>query len=139
MFKCYTQYVSKFGKISSGERTEKIQFSFQSQRRAMQCRIVQNCRNQCRIVLTSQTSKIYQVSAVCELRTSRCTSLVQKRQRNLRSHCQHLLDHLESKTVQKKTSTFVSLTTLKPLTVWITTNYAKFLKRLEYQTTFPVS
>ena len=27
------------------------------------------------------------------------------------------------------------LTTPKPLTVWITTNYGKFLKRWEYQTT----
>ena len=27
----------------------------------------------------------------------------------------------------------------KPLTVWITTNCRKFLKRWEYQVTFPVS
>ena len=32
-----------------------------------------------------------------------------------------------------------SLTTLKLLTVWITTNCGKFLKRWEYQTTWPVS
>ena len=38
----------------------------------------------------------------------------------------------------RKTSTS-SLTTLKPLTVWITRNCAKFLKRLEYQTTLPAS
>ena len=30
-----TQYASKFGKLSSGHRTRKGQFSFQSQRRAM--------------------------------------------------------------------------------------------------------
>ena len=40
---------------------------------------------------------------------------------------------------QKKTSTSVSVTTLKPLTVWITTNCGKFLKRWEYQTTLPAS
>ena len=28
---------------------------------------------------------------------------------------------------------------LKPLIVWITTNYGKFLKRWEYQTTLPAS
>ena len=28
---------------------------------------------------------------------------------------------------------------LKPLTVWITANYRKFLKRWEYQTTLPAS
>ena len=33
--KGYTQYASKFGKLSSGHRTGKGQFSFQSQRRAM--------------------------------------------------------------------------------------------------------
>ena len=33
--KCYTQYASKFGKLSSGHRTGKGQFSFQSQRKAM--------------------------------------------------------------------------------------------------------
>ena len=39
----------------------------------------------------------------------------------------------------RKTSTSVSLTTLKPSTVWIITNCGKFLKRLEYQTTLPAS
>ena len=33
--KVLTQYASKFGKLSSGHRTGKVQFSFQSQRRAM--------------------------------------------------------------------------------------------------------
>ena len=33
----------------------------------------------------------------------------------------------------------VSLTTLKPLTVWIMTKSGKFLKRWEYQTTLPTS
>ena len=34
---------------------------------------------------------------------------------------------------------FASLTRLKSLTVWITTNYGKFFKRWEYQTTVPAS
>ena len=33
--RCCTQYASKFGKLSSGHRTGKGQFSFQSQRKAM--------------------------------------------------------------------------------------------------------
>ena len=33
--KCCTQYARKFGKLSSGPRTEKGQFSFQSQRKPM--------------------------------------------------------------------------------------------------------
>ena len=39
----------------------------------------------------------------------------------------------------RKTSTSASLTTRKPLTVWITTNCGKILKRWEYQTTLPAS
>ena len=33
--KCCIQYASKFGKLSSGHRSGKGQFSFQSQRKAM--------------------------------------------------------------------------------------------------------
>ena len=40
---------------------------------------------------------------------------------------------------KKKKSISVSLTTLKPLTVWITTNCGNILKRWEYQTTLLVS
>ena len=39
----------------------------------------------------------------------------------------------------RKTSIFALLTMPKPLAVWITTNCGKFLKRWEYQTTWPVS
>ena len=39
----------------------------------------------------------------------------------------------------RKTSTSTSLTMPKPLTVWITTNYGKFWKRWEHQTTWPAS
>ena len=34
LWKCCTQYASKFGKLSSGHKAEKIQFSFQSHRKA---------------------------------------------------------------------------------------------------------
>jgi len=39
----------------------------------------------------------------------------------------------------RKTYSSASLTTLKPLTVWITINYGQFFKRQEYQTTLPAS
>ena len=39
----------------------------------------------------------------------------------------------------RKTSTSASLTMLKPLAVWITTNCGKFFRRWEYQTTWPAS
>ena len=39
----------------------------------------------------------------------------------------------------KKTSTYASLTMLKPLTVWMTTDCGKFFKKWDYQTTLPAS
>ena len=39
----------------------------------------------------------------------------------------------------KKTYISALFTTPKPLTVWITTNYGKFLKRWEHQATCPAS
>ena len=60
-----------------------------------------------------------------------------------RSNSQYQLDHRKSKGIKKKTtktpSTSASLTMLKPLTVWITTNCGKFLKRWECQITLPAS
>ena len=40
--------------------------------------------------------------------------------------------------LENSRKTSVLLTTLKPLTMWITTNCGKFLKRWEYQTTLQV-
>ena len=45
---------------------------------------------------------------------------------------------LEKQESTRKTST-TFLTMTKPLTVWITANSGKFLKRWEYQTTWPAS
>ena len=75
----------------------------------------------------AQNSPI-QASTVRELWTSRCSSWILKKQRNQRSNCQHLLDHQKNKS-SRKTSTFALLTTPKPLTVWITTNW-KILKEM---------
>ena len=49
LWKCCTQYASKFGKLSIGHRTGKGQFSSQSQREAM---------NYCTIALISHASKV---------------------------------------------------------------------------------
>ena len=46
---------------------------------------------------------------------------------------------LKKQESSRKTSTSALLIMQKPLTVWITTNCGKFLKRGEYQTTWPAS
>ena len=81
----------------------KTQFSFQSQRRAIpkNIKLPYNCIHfTCQQVYAQNPSR--QASAVPKLRTSRCTSWVQKRQRNQRSNCQPPLDHGESKEVPEK-------------------------------------
>ena len=112
LWKCYTQYVSKFGKLNSGHRTGKGQFSFQSQRKAMP-------KN---VQTTAQLHLSHMLAAFL----------------NHRSNCQHPLDHRKNKS-SRKTSTSSLLTNSKPLTVWITTNCEKFFKRWEYQTTWSAS
>ena len=77
-------------------------------------------------------------SAVHELRTSRCSVWIEKRQRNQRSNC-HICWIIEKQGNSRNTSTSASLTMLKLLMVWITTNCGKFFKRWEYQTTLPAS
>ena len=54
LWKCCTQYVRKFGKLSSGHRTGKGQFSFQSQGKAMP----KNVHNDHTIALISHASKV---------------------------------------------------------------------------------
>ena len=46
---------------------------------------------------------------------------------------------IEKAKSSRKTSTSALLTTLKPLTMWITTNSEKFFKRWEYQATLSAS
>ena len=55
LWKCCTQYASKFGKLSSDQRTRKGQFSFQSQRKAMP---KSEYSNYCTIALISQASQL---------------------------------------------------------------------------------
>ena len=54
LWKCYIQYVSKFGKLSSGHRTGKGQFSFQSQKKAN----AKQCSNYRTVALISHASKV---------------------------------------------------------------------------------
>ena len=54
LLKCSTQYASKFGRLRSGHRTGKGQFSFQSQRKAMP----KNAQNYRTVALISHASKV---------------------------------------------------------------------------------
>ena len=59
--------------------------------------------------------------------------------REIRDQIATTIGSYEKQGNSRKTTTSVSLTMLKLLTVWITTNCGKFSKRWHYQTTLPVS
>ena len=88
LLKCYTQYASKYGKLGSGCRTGKGQFSFQSQTKAMPKNVQTTTLLHSFIHQQSNAqNSLSWTSTVHEPRTSRCSSWIQKRQRNQRSNC----------------------------------------------------
>ena len=127
---CSFTHASKFGKLSSGHRTGKGHFSFQSQRRAMPKNVQttgqlhsfytlgRKCSKSFKSGFNSRWAKNFQMYKLDlekaeELEIKLPTSIgSQKKQENSR-----------------KTSTSASLTMLKPLTLWITTNW-KILKEM---------
>ena len=141
LWKCYTQYASTFRKLSSGHRTGKGQFSFQSQRNNN----AKDYSNYRTIAFISHASKVMLKIFQAGLQQYMNWELpyVQTRFRKGRGTRDQIANICwiiaKSREFQKILSTSASLTTLKPLTVWITANCGKFLKRWEYQTTFPAS
>ena len=102
------------------------------------------CSNYCIIALISHASKV--IFKILQVRLqqymNRWLPDVQagfRKGRGNRDQIAKALDHWKSKRVPEKISTSASLTTPKPLTVWIITNCGKFFKRWEYQTTWPAS
>ena len=125
--KCCTQYVSTFGKLSRGHRTGKCQFSLQSQGRAMpnkQTKKSSNCQISALIFHANKVMfKI--VQARVQQYVNRELPDVQagfRKGRGTRTNCQHPVGSQKKQGNTRKSSTSVSLTTLKPLTVWIITN-----------------
>ena len=136
LLKCCTQYASKFGKLSSGHRTRKGQFSFQSQRKAMP----KECSNYLTIALISHTSEV--MLKILQARLQQYVTMnFQMFKLDLEKTKEPEIKLPTSAGSSKKQESFrktsisALLTMPKPLTVWITINCGKFFKRWEYQTT----
>ena len=133
LWKCCTQYASKLGKRSSGHRTRKGQFSFQSQRKAMP----KNAQTTTQLHSSHTLVKILQTRLQQYMNRELPDVLEKAEEPEIK-----LPTSAESSKKQensRKTSISVLLTMPKPLTVWITINCGKFWKRREYQTTWPAS
>ena len=137
LWKCCTQYASKFGKLSSGHRTGKGQFSFQSQRKAMP----KNAQTTTQLHSPHTLVMFKILQARLQQYVNRELPDVQagfRKGRGTRDQIANICWSIEkAREFQKNISAL--LTMPKPLTVWITINYGQFWKRWEYQTTWPAS
>ena len=100
LWKCCTQYVSKFGKLSSDNRTGKGQSSFQSQRK----RNAKECSNYCTTALISQASEVMLkiLQARLQQYVNQIFKLVLEKAEEPESNFQHLFDHQKRKRVPEK-------------------------------------
>ena len=130
LWKCCTQYASKFGQLSSGHRTGKGQFSFQSERKAM----LENAQT------TTQLHSSHTLANYCSKfskpgfnRTWTMNFQILKLDLEKSEEPEIKLPTYAGSSKKqessKKTSTSTLLAMPKPLTVWITTNW-KILKEM---------
>ena len=137
-FKWCLQYVSKFGKLSSGHRNRKGQFSFQSQRKAVPKNVQITAQLHSSHMLANLGSKSFNLGFSSSWTESfQMYKLSLEKAEEPETKLPTFAGSWRKQENFRKTST--SLTTLKPSTVWITTNCGKFLKIWEYHTTLPVS
>ena len=125
LFKCCTQYASKYGKLSIGHRPGKGQFLFQYQRRATSKNV------QTITQLHSHASKVMLkiLQAKLQQYVKRELPDVQaefRKGRGTRDQTANICWIIEKQESSRKTSISALLTMSKPLTVWITINCGKF-------------
>ena len=118
LWKCCTQYASKFGKLSSGHRTGKRQFSFQPQRKAMPKNAQTTVQLHSSHTLVKQCSKFSKPGFSNTWTVNfQMFKLDLEKSEEPEITLPKLLDHTKSKRIPEKTSTSASLTKWKPLTV----------------------
>ena len=140
LWKCYTQYASKFRKQQRPQDWKRSVFIPVPKKGN-----VKECSKYCTIALISHVSKV--MLKILQVRHehygNRELPDVQagfRKGRGTRDQIANICWIIEkAREFQKKTSLSALLTIPKPLTVWITTNCGIFLKRWEYQTTLSAS
>ena len=139
LLKFCTQDISTFWKLSSGHRTGKGQFSFQSQRRA----IPKNVQPTIQMYLFHKLARLYSKSFKLVFSSTwtnfQMYKLDSEKAEEPEIKFSTFVGSWKKQMNSRKTSISASLTMLKFLSVWITTNCGKFLKRWEYQTTLSIS
>ena len=126
LLKCCAQYASKFGKLSSGHRTGKGPIPKKGN--------AKECSNYHTIALISHISKV--MLKILQARLQQYVNheladfkLVLEKVEEPEIKLPTFAGSSKKQESSRKTSTSASLTTPKPLTVWITTNW-KILKEM---------
>ena len=127
LWKCCTQYASKFGKFSSGHRTGKGQFSFQSQRKATPKNAQTTALLHSSHMLVKWCSKFSKPGfSNTWTMNFQMFKLVLEKAEEPEITLSTSAGSLKKQENSRKTSISALLTIPKPLTVWITTNCGKF-------------
>ena len=130
LLKCCSQYVGKFGKLSSGHRTGKCQFSFQSQRKAIPKNVQTTAQLYSSHMLVNQCSKFSKPGfSNTWIMKFQMFKLVLEKAEAPEIKLPTSVGSSKKQESSRKTSTSALLTTPKSLIVWITTNW-KILKKM---------
>ena len=127
LWKCCTQYASKFGKLSSGHRTGKGQFSFQSQRKEMPKNAQTTAQLHSSHMLVKQCSKFSKpgFSNMWTVNFHMFKLVLEKAEEP-----EIKLPTSDGSSKKQESSRKISISSLltmpKPLTVWIIINCGKF-------------
>ena len=133
-------YVCEIWKLSSGHRTGKAQFSFQSQRKAVPKNAQTTTQLHSSHTLVKYCSKFSKPGFSNTWTVNfQMFKLVLEKAEEPEIKLPTTAWSLKKQESSRETSMSALLTMPKPLTVWITINCGKFWKRWECQTTWPAS
>ena len=140
LWKCCIQYARKFGELSSGHRTGKGQFSFQSQRKAMPKNAQTTAQLHSSHMLAKWCSKFSKPGFNGTWTVnSQMFKLVLEKAEKPEIKLPTSAASSKKQESSRKTSISALLTMPKPLTIWITTNYGKFFEEMGIPDTWPAS
>ena len=130
LWRCCTQYASKFGKLSSGHRTGKGQFSFQPQRKVMPKNAQTTTQLHSSRTLAKWCSKFSKPAfSNTWIVNFQMFELVLEKAEEPEIKLPTSAGSSKKQESSRKTSISASLTMPKPLTMWITVNW-KILKEM---------
>ena len=124
LWKCCTQYASKFGKLGSGHKIGKDQFSFQSQRRAMPKKVQTTAQLYSSHMLVKQCSK-FSKPGFSNTWTMNFQMFKLGLEKTEEPEIKLPTSTGSSKNLESSRKTSISdlLTMPKPLTMWVMTNW----------------